>query len=85
MARKGELAVIHRLIGKADERIPIDRCIDLPGHIGGERLAEAAAEAGAELVMQRFVLYLGHAARNSRMQARMQPGTIVFNRVWTAG
>ena len=83
LACKGELAVvIHRLIGKADERIPIDRCVDLPDHIGGERLAEVdAAEAGAELGMQRFVLYLGHAARTSRMQARMHPGTIVFNRV----
>ena len=87
LARQGELAVvIHRLIGKAEERIPIDRCVDLLDQARGERMAEVdAADAGAELGMQHFVLYLGHAARISRMQSRMQPGTIVFNRAWTVG
>ena len=57
LAREGELAVvIHRLIGEADERIPIDRCVDLLDHVRCERLAKVdAAEAGAELGMQLFV------------------------------
>jgi len=57
MVREGELAVvIHRLVGKADERIPIDRRVDLPGQVRRKWLADIdAADAGAELRMQLFV------------------------------
>jgi hypothetical protein len=70
LARQGKLAlVIHRLVGEADERIPVDRRLDLPACIRGERLAEVdAAQAGAELGMQRFVSELGHGGWTSGMR-----------------
>ena len=62
MAREGELAVvIHRLIGEADERIAVDRGVDLLDQVGGERLAEIdATHADAELRMQLLVSQLVH-------------------------
>ena len=62
LAGEGELAVvIHRLIGKVDERIPVDRCVDLPNEVRRERLAKIdAADAGAELGMELFVSELVH-------------------------
>src|SRR6185437_13827527 len=82
LAREGELAVVvHRLVGEADERIPIDRRVDLPSEVRGERLAKVdAADAGTELRVQLFVSELVHGEQISRMPSRMQPGPMAFNR-----
>jgi hypothetical protein len=57
LPREGELAVvIHRLIGEADERIPVDRGFDFLDRVRGERLAEIdTSDTGAEFGMQLFV------------------------------
>ena len=62
LARQGELAlVVHRLIGKADEGISIDRRVDLADQFRRERLADIdAANTDTELGMQLFVVELGH-------------------------